>query len=224
MGSCLAVFLSASLFGKSERPHKMTQSREIYPFEELYIRGQGTVFLHQGETPSLFIEAEEKKNRGITTEIVDDELHVDTLSYRGKKPKIYITTNNLQKLDIGDGIEVIGEDTWNLENLEISVSGSAELFLRINAHSIGANVKGGGKFTFEGSVLDQTIRIFGNAVWDSSGLTSQTAFVELNGPGKVCVHTKTKLTVDVRGGGEVRYLGTPVIHQKITNSGSVSPY
>ena len=179
-----------SSYGKGSGKQK-SEKRNIGSFTRLEILLPADVNLSVGSAPSLKIRAESN-----VLKLIDARVQGDTLVLRSTKPfsthfsiDIQITTPVLQSIDVrgAAGVRVSAVDS---ENLDLSVSGSGDVWA-------------------EGRVKRLQVRIDGSGDMDLSRLQSIDANVRVSGSGDVKVHTSGHLVANVTGTGDIEYFGNP---------------
>ena len=53
------------------------ETRQVGEFDRIEVRGVGKIFIAQGQTPEVIVEAEEQVIKRISTEVVDGKLNID---------------------------------------------------------------------------------------------------------------------------------------------------
>lgn len=113
------------------------------------------VYLSEGSPSSVRIEAEENIIPHITFHVENGVLNIeeeDNFSLRPRKPvKIYITSPDYNKIEVSSSGNIKGQTRiTNETKLDISVSGSGELTLDVDAPEIETAVSGSGELNLSG--------------------------------------------------------------------------
>ncbi len=212
----------------------MKETRQVKPFNVINFRDFGTLYLKQGETESLTIEADQELLSKLISEVRGDTLVLgiedDWLNRIGKVISSVINNNehnviyHLTFVDLSQ-IKVSGKctlkcDLLNAKALSLKVSGLG--ILNINAldcNSLEASISGRGDFSLAGHADHQNIRISGSADYNASDLQSTSARIVISGQGNATVRVKDELDITISGLGQVNYYGQPKIRQIISGFG-----
>jgi hypothetical protein len=133
----------------------------------------------------------------------------------------HLTAVNLDRVALtgAGGIRASNLDTGPLAVVLTGV-GDVEL-MDLNAPGLDVESTEVGDVTVSGSVHEQTIRLGGMGNYDGGDLTSSVADVHIAHGGSATVRVQDRLTVTIRGSGNVYYIGDPVVDSSITGSGAV---
>ncbi len=226
----IAIFIlvmSASGCTGTGSGNVIKEPRNVSGFKEISLSGDMNLFIKQGSTESLVIEAEDNVVSNIKTEVSDDVL---TINYGGffaspiptKPVNIYITVKDLNAVDIsGNGkAEATNINTNNL-NIAINGAGNANLN-NITADKLEISISGSGNVKASGKVVDQNINISGSGEYLAETLESNSAGVVINGSGEATVYAIEQLDIEIKGSGKVSYMGNPTVKQNISGSGEVN--
>ena len=205
----------------------VTETRDVSDFTKISLSGMGNLYLEQGDSESLNIEAEDN-----IIEKMDIRVENDTLKINYKRTgwvwniwptediNFYVGIKDIEDIKIS-GSGSMNSESLTFESLELDISGSGNADLTVNGTSIDSNVSGSGKFDLDGTITDQKVKISGSGKYFAKGLTSDTADVRISGSGTIELNVENELDVDISGSGKVRYLGSPEINQEISGSGSI---
>ena len=204
----------------------ISEGREVSDFDRIHLDGIGQIFITQGETEGLVIEAEDNIMTIIDTDVSGDTLEIGLQSGRSINPtrdiKFYVTVTDLEGLSL-DGLGSVSAEGLQLESLEIEIDGSGEITINdLEADSIVTEMNGLGSVTIRGSVVDQEIEIDGAGSYNGRDLESETTEINLNGLGSVTVSVEDELEVDIDGAGSVTYSGNPRVDSNIDGIGRVT--
>lgn len=184
------------------------------------------VYLRQGNTQSVSIEAQQNIMDLLLTEVNDKHWKIrfeSGVNVRKYQPiRIYITIPTLTKAHITGSGDVIGEGTFtNLSNLSINITGSGDLKLAVEAQDIEGKITGSGNVKLDGSANALTISITGSGDFLAAGLSVKNSTVRISGSGDCTTNVSDTIDIQVSGSGNVRYKGQPKVNAKVSGSGSV---
>lgn len=203
-----------------------TQDRKVGSFEELVVSGSIHVFLSQGPVQAAHVEAESNLLPYIITTKEGDKLKVklkDNSSISYTHPiNVYLTTPEVKKLSMLGSGKIETKDTLtNDEEIKMSVAGSGNIHVLIDAPEVDANIAGSGDINIRGFTRSLDLNIAGSGNFKGSGLKSEEANLKIVGSGSAWVFASVKLSTKIVGSGDVHYRGTPSLDTKLMGSGKV---
>jgi hypothetical protein len=188
------------------------EERNVSNFTRLEIGGAYEVHLSQGDQEKLVIEADADEIKEIVTEVVGSKLKIYTKSGWGERfheMTIYLTFKNLDNIDFSGAVEVSAESALTFSELEMDVSGAAEIDLEMRAEKFTAEFSGASEIDFRGVCKTGDIEISGASEFDAEGLQFEELSIELSGASEARIFATNKLNVDASGASEIRYKGNP---------------
>ena len=201
------LFLSFIFFILISFSWNQSQGTEFEPFSGISLNIHANVYLSQGETHDIRIEADENVKNKIITEVKDNVLNIkcDKNLKCSKDISIYITMKELNIIELNGSGDIVCQDSFNSDNIAIEVNGSGDI-------------------TLSGIAENQAIEINGSGDIKSFGMLSTNCAVSIQGSGNCEVNVENSLAVSISGSGDVIYKGNPVITKDIDGSGSVKKY
>jgi hypothetical protein len=217
-------------FGPGDRGsgNMITSSREVYGFHAIELDYPAKVFIKQGSSESVKIEAEDNLMPLLKTEVRNGRLKI---FYRKSGEKhvnptetvvINITVKQLDEVNFSSAGELILEDI-KTDKLEVSLNGAGTLDLRdVEAESLQVSLSGAGSMSASGKVDELDVNISGFGDFKGEDLQSQTAVVSISGAGSATVWVEDKLDAEISGAGSVNYYGSPSVTKQIGGLGTVN--
>jgi len=209
------------------------ETRQVGEFDRIEVKGVGKIFIAQGSTNEVIVEAEEQIIKRISTEVVDGKLNIDVgrdwverlsagLEFLTSREIIFhITLKNLKSLDVLGACD-LEAGQLNANDLDIRMSGAGQLkLLDLHASRLDVNMPGAGKIVVGGSCDEQEISLTGAGNYDAPKFKSKNTKVSLTGVGIATVWATENLEVTVTGVGNIEYYGNPHIKQSTTMLGTV---
>ncbi len=203
-------------------------------FSKISCRDYGKLFLTQGDTTFLAIEADQEILSEIIAEVRGDTLVMGFDSdwfggigkvlksmFDGTDRKViyYLTVPDIDKLSISGNIN-LECDQFKSENLTIRVSGLGYLtFTQLECESLEVIISGRGEFTAAGRADHQSVRISGSGEYEAPNLSSQSMRIVISGQGNATVSVSDNLDINISGLGQVNYHGHPKLRQVISGLG-----
>lgn len=205
----------------------VTETRQVSGFDAIQVDYPANVFISQGGTETLKIEAEDNLLPGLKTEVKGNELRIYYKSQDGKHvnptkiPVITITVKDLSALNFSSAGEVT-VDGLKSEDLKVSLDGAGNIKLNdIAVSTLSVNLSGAGGTTASGSTEDLSLNISGFGSFNGKDLKSRTASVNISGAGSATVWAEDQLSASISGAGSVNYYGTPNVSKQISGVGGV---
>jgi hypothetical protein len=205
-----------------------TETRKVESFHEIDVSYPAEVFISQGASESLKIEAEDNILPGLQTRVRNNRLEIfykaeTKKAVRPTKPvKITIVVKDLDKVDF-ESAGKLDIDGIKTDSLEVSVSGAGELKLReIAVKDLSVDLSGAGSMSASGSADDLSLNISGFGSFNGEELHGKTADIDLSGAGSATVWVDERLDAGISGAGSISYYGSPDVSKNISGLGGVT--
>ncbi|RLD61873.1 MAG: hypothetical protein DRJ01_07120 [Bacteroidetes bacterium] len=217
----LFVFFSCS----NANSEVIKQERTVDQFSKIDLSIAAHVFLKQGAEQSVVIEADENIIEEIKTVVNNNTLliKIDKWMLHYKNVNVYITTPNVDGLDVSGSGKIEALTPIKTSNLKLDVSGSGKIYIsELNADNVSADISGSGRINLEGKTkltklsfdISGSGKIFCNE-------QTQNVIGNISGSGTGNVNATQKLNVEISGSGKVYYKGNPLINCDISGSGKL---
>jgi hypothetical protein len=224
----LTLFLSAVLMVAGfNSAFADVQDRHLTGFHAISASASFDIYITQGSTESVKIEAPADVINRIITEVNGDVLKIHTknnhFSWGGwfnnshKKMVIYVTVKSIHAIDISGSSDVFFKEGINADKMELSVSGSGDVIGKLNAKSLETRVSGSGDIKLAGNAQTATIRMNGSGDFSGRDFVTAVTMVSISGSGDATVNASQKLDARVSGSGDIRYAGNPKQVSKSTS-------
>lgn len=205
-----------------------TIKRSHQDFKGVKTAGAFDLYVTQGTTYEVKIEAEENLLKYIVTEVNDNVLVVKVkkgINLRPRKDiKLFVTAPVFRELSIaGSGNIVADDDLRSNETVSFSIAGSGDISVSsIHAPRVKVKIAGSGNVTMNGETRTAEYRIAGSGDIKCADLKAENAEVHIAGSGGVWLYASQSLDVHISGGGDVYYKGNPVnVKKHIAGSGNL---
>lgn len=205
-----------------------SETRDVQNFHAIEVSYPADVFISQGASESLKVEADDNLLPGLQTRVRNGTLEIFYKVEEGKavrptKPvKITIVVTDLDEVDFESAgtVELTGVET---DSLSVSVSGAGDLKLDdITVKDLSVNLSGAGSMTASGSAEDMSVNISGFGDFDGKELSSKNASVNISGAGSATVRAEDELDAAISGAGSVNYYGSPAVSKQISGVGGIT--
>jgi hypothetical protein len=206
--------------------NEKTENRPVGNFSSISSYGEYDVYLTQGASYSVQVEADDNLLSYIETRVNGDVLEIRTkegfwLSTHHDL-KVHITAPSFAKVKTFGSGNIISENKLNNTSaIELEVSGSGDMRVELNAPEVHAQLSGSGNINLKGETKSFSGEIMGSGDIRAGDLRAETVSVDIAGSGSADVYASVKLNVDVKGSGDVKYRGGAQVSSDIAGSGSV---
>jgi hypothetical protein len=223
LGILIALTLNSCVDAIDGNGNVVKEKRTISSFNKIDISGAYEVLLHKGTQEKLEIEADENLLEFIETEVRNNTLFISSSQPIGNSESLilYITTVNLDEIDVSGAIELRNKGSYTSENLAIEVSGAADINLDVNLENLTLNMSGASETTFTGNADNFKIELSGAGELDAKKLKTRNTSMLISGASSASVFAKKTLDISVSGAASVRYKGSPKITKSISGAGSI---
>lgn len=202
----------------------ITAERETGSFSGIKVSTGIDVYLKQGDSHSLKVEADENLHEYIKTEINGDVMHIYTdANIRSAEKKIvYISMKEIKSVTASSAGDIIGETPLKTDDIDIRASSAGDIKLEILADKIGVDVSSSGNVTLSGEAnsLDADLSSAGNL--NAFNLKVKNAEVSVSSAGDADINVTEKLQARASSAGDVRYTGNPAqVDANSSSAGSI---
>jgi hypothetical protein len=207
------------------------ERREVSNFDEVHVEMAGDIFLKQGDTEELIIEADSELLPRLKSEVNVGRLelglqHWYDFMFLIPNPTVryFITMKNIRGILIS-GSGKLESEHITTDRIRLKISGSGEFHIAdLQAADLEITFSGSGKANLSGSVKRQELDVSGSGEYRAEDLDSLEARVRISGSANARLRVQQRLEVSISGSGEVRYHGQPEIKHTISGSGSIRAF
>ena len=119
--------------------------------------------------------------------------------------------------------DIVGKKTLRADDFEVSMSGSGDIELNLDARNVEASLSGSGDMLLSGASSSFTVRISGSGDIEAYDLEADDVEVVVSGSADAQVTARKSLKARVSGSGDVHYKGNPEkVDSKTSGSGDVT--
>jgi hypothetical protein len=208
------------------------QTRRTGSFEAVSASGAVNVYLRQGNTTNVVVEASEEVQKYLKTEVQNGTLKVyrdrdfnwrDLVgSSKENKVNIYITCPTLRAISVSGASDVKGESTFAANNFKIQASGASAITLSIRAKDLDVSCSGASDVKLSGQADRQKVSISGGSEYQAYGLQSRDAQIVASGASEAQVNIDGELSSTASGASDIRYKGNArVVSNRASGASSV---
>lgn len=196
----------------------------INNFNEINLNVDADVYVRQGNTREITVTGEENVLDRLDGSVKDNEWDIEfTRNFNDyEKLEIYITMPDIRKLKVSSSGNIIGLNTYNVNKIDLEVTGSGIIEVGVDADDEVKNtISGSGDIRVSGATDKNKINISGSGSVRSYALISKDVDATISGSGDAQVHATNNLKARLSGSGNVRYHGSPDTDIETSGSGVV---
>jgi hypothetical protein len=206
------------------------QDRHLSGFNAVSVEASFDVYITQGNSESVKVEADDDELDRIITEVKNGVLKIRNKSNKGmnwswgdKKRIIHITARNINSISLSGSGDVYFKNGIRTSDLALRLSGSGDVSGKIEAKTVRVSVSGSGDIKLSGRAETSTIEMSGSGDYSARNLETVNSAVRVSGSGDVTVNVSHQLDASVNGSGDVHYTGSAkIINTKENGSGDIS--
>jgi len=201
------------------------ESRDVSGFTGVHISSGIDVYLSEGNSFDVRVEADENLQEVILTEKEGNMLVVktDRVNIRNaKSKKVHVTLPELSELKISSAGDCVGQTPFNCEDLRLSISSAGDLSLEVDAEEIHLDISSSGDARISGSteILDVSLSSAGEL--DAFDLIAARVNVVVSSAGDARVFATEEISMNASSAGNIYYKGDArVSHSHSSSAGSI---
>jgi len=223
--TALIMFVSCNLIGENGSGNVIREERHVSSFNSIDVSGAFQVYLSQGSTQSVIVEADDNLMKLIRTNVNGNTLEIDTKDpiHHSKALKIFLTVTDLKNIQLSGAVDIHTETKLTFNDLSIDVSGATDSKMDISVQKLTVDCSGGSELHFTGSAKDVSFDVSGAVDLYAFDLVTEKMDLSISGAGKADVNVSKELKADISGAASVRYKGNPEkISKDVSGAGSIS--
>jgi len=192
------------------------QDRHLSGFNAVDVEGSVDVYIVQGQTESVRVEAPAEMMDHIITEVNGSTLRIHDKNSSGwhwggwsthKKVAVYVSIREVHEIGITGSGDVYFKEGISAPSLRIRVSGSGDVLGKVETKNLDCSISGSGDMKLVGHADQQNVNVSGSGDYSARGLTTQNTAVRVSGSGDANVNVSGNLEAAVSGSGDVSYTG-----------------
>ncbi len=206
-----------------------TQTVNTSDYDEIKLVGSMDVELVSGTEGAIQVTTDENLHEYLEISTEGNDLIIKTKkNYYLKSKKGILVTVPFRDLTaikmVGSG-DINTKDVIQGENLEVTLTGSGDINLELDATFVDATITGSGDVRLSGKTNSLEVSVTGSGDFRGSDLDSNDTEVTVSGSGDAKVVAKKSLKARVSGSGDIGYTGNPERRDtKTSGSGNISTF
>ncbi len=213
------VFTYAKAHPSEETPISKIEDRHLSGFNALDLAGSFDVYVTQGSTESVKVEAPENIIDHIITEVNggvlkvynknDNGFHWGDLFGNHKKIAVYVVVKDVNSIGLTGSGDVFFKEGIHTNTLRLRVSGSGDMSGTVDAKTVETSISGSGDVKLSGRADNSTVSVGGSGDYSGRNLVTINTAVRVSGSGDASVNASGRVDASVSGSGDIRYTGSP---------------
>ncbi len=206
--ACVDGQIRRTVYGNNKVIRK---DREAGRFTGVRVSTGIDVYLKQGNSESITVEADENLHEYILTEIKDGVLHVYTeVNIREAEMKrVYVTIEDIRSIRASSAGDVVGEMPLKTESIELSASSAGDIKLEVYADNIEVNISSSGDITLSGQANSLKADLSSAGDLNAFNLEVKEAEISASSAGDADVNVAERITARASSAGDINYRGNP---------------
>jgi hypothetical protein len=204
----------------------VTESRTTNDYDRISVGGSFEVTLISGEEGELNVQIEDNLKQYLITKVEKGTLMIKWKKginiYTKKGIRITIPFKDIEGVSLAGSGNITSEATINADDLSISIAGSGDINLVVEALDINSRIAGSGNLKINGSSENLICRLAGSGNFKGYELNVTNADTKIAGSGNIQTSVNSTLKAKIAGSGNVHYKGSPTTNVKISGSGNVT--
>ncbi len=206
----------------------VVQDRHLSGFNAIDAAGSFDVYITQGANESVKVDAPADVIDRVITEVDGGTLRIHNKNgswgglgdmFGHKKIIVYVVVNQVNAIGITGSGDVYFKDGVRASNLRLWVSGSGDVYGKVDAKSLDCSISGSGDMKLSGHAENSSVSVSGSGDFTARDLQTSNTSVHVSGSGDASIYVTNSLEAGVSGSGDVSYKGGPK-HVMKSKSGS----
>lgn len=197
-------------------------------YEEIGVAGAFQVTLIEGNEGKITLKGDENLLNYVIVETNGDELKIKTEKgfylqpTKGNKIEIIIPIKEISAVNLTGSGDIKSAFTLKSDNFKMSLSGSGDINLHLNANNIDVKLAGSGDIFLKGNCENFEASVAGSGDIDAANLVAKYSKVNVSGSGNISTNCTELIEARVAGSGDIEYNGRPKkMDTKVTGSGKI---
>ena len=182
------------------------------------------VYLTQGNSESITVEADENLQDLIITEVIDGVLKIHTKQNIGRSTskKVMVNFKDVSSIISTSGSDVYTTNTITTNRLDVKATSGSNMKLEVKTSVLNCRSTSGSDIKVSGKVETLTAEATSGSDIKAGDLIAQSSEVKATSGADITVNTSKKLIAKATSGGDIKYYGNPDTVEKSDNvSGSI---
>jgi hypothetical protein len=220
----LLIFTGMTICANAAKEKTRSELRNVGAFRGIHVSSGIDLYLTQGKSQEVRVEAESDLIGKIITQVENGVLKIsirDKMNWDlgwNQTRKVYVIFVDLEELHASAGADVYSQNPFRLKELKISSNSGSDVQINdLTAEFVSVVTSSGA----DAKVLGKTVKMYADASSgsdiDCRGLVSEDCEVKASSGSDAIVHVTGSIKARASSGGDIRYSGRPE-HRDIDES------
>ncbi|MEA5428315.1 head GIN domain-containing protein [Arcicella lustrica] len=203
------------------------ENRSLAGFKTIRVTSGIDLYIKQGNTQSVIVNADKDKINDIVTEVKDGGLSIYVenskwgwFNWNSKPVKVYVTIKDLAGISATGGSDVYSENKLDLIKLNVSATGGSDVKLELDADELTCQTTGGSDVTLVGTATVFKASSTGGSDLKASDLRTSFCSVSSTGGSDAYVWAEKEISITATGGSDVYHKGNARVVKSSSSGGS----
>ncbi|MFD2874326.1 head GIN domain-containing protein [Mucilaginibacter ximonensis] len=229
----IKILVALVLFAAGQTFAANIEDRHLSGFHAIDAAASFDVYITQGRTESVKVEAPADVIKEVLTDVRGGTLNIHTKNHFGgwgnifnhKKVVVYVTVTSIDDINLTGSGDIYFKDGLNTGNINIQITGSGDIQGKLTARVLNAGISGSGDLKLWGRAETQKVEISGSGDYTARDLNTATTTVSISGSGDASVYASATLNAQITGSGDITYGGNPKrVAKAKSGSGDISSW
>lgn len=179
------------------------------------------VYVTQGNSEGITVEADENLQDLILTEVKDGvlKIHCKEQIGRASSKKVNVNFRSITALTSTSGSSVYATNTITSEKLALKSSSGSSMKVKVNANDLSCDSSSGSSLKVSGETITLTAEASSGSNIKAGDLKAESSEVSASSGANLTVNTSKALIAKASSGGGVKYYGNPEMLDTDKSSG-----
>lgn len=200
------------------------QRYDLHGIDRVYFSGRGELRILPSNESVLVVSAAQNVQQALDIDINDDRLRAGPkhrVRFPADSRPIYtLYVDELERVSISGSMSITA-DQLRGDDLTLSVSGRADVDMRVEAETLTINCSGSADIKAAGLVNHLDVNTSGSVRLEAGDLLAREVEISTSGSSRATIWVEDRLHVRSSGSTRVRYRGQPLVSQSVSGSSSV---
>ncbi len=195
------------------------------PFSEIKASEGLSVYLTQGNSESITVEADENLQELILTEVKDGVLKIHCKEQIGKasSKKVNVNFKTISGITSTSGSSVHSTNVIAADNLKLKSSSGSSMKVKVEANDLTCDSSSGSSLKVSGETVSLSADASSGSTIKAGDLKAESSEVSASSGANLTVNTSKALIAKASSGASVKYYGNPeMLDTDKSSGGSVS--
>lgn len=229
----IKILFALLLIAGASRTFAKVEDRHITGFNGISLSASFDVYITQGNTESVKVNAPASVLKDVLTEVNHGILNLRTRNhpfswgnlFGDDHVVVYITVKNISSINISGSGDVVFKNGLSANHFQLRSSGSGDVAGRLNVNALDCGMNGSGDIRLSGRANTSTISITGSGDLSAGSLVTSSTLIRISGSGDATINASQRVDAHVSGSGDIRYTGgARQVSSSTSGSGDISRF